>query len=65
MKTKQDNNVTDHIGVVYAENETELSWPIGPDAVCEENQIGQWHNWLYRYGLHWKWNWVVVTDLTK
>lgn len=24
-KTKQDNEVTDHIGVVYAKNETKLS----------------------------------------
>ena len=28
MKTKQDNNVTDHISVIYNENETKLSWPI-------------------------------------
>ena len=26
-KTKQ-NNVTDHIGVVYEESETKLSWPV-------------------------------------
>ena len=28
MKTRKNNNVIDHIGSVYAENETELSWPI-------------------------------------
>ena len=29
MKTKQDNDVIDRIGVIYAKNDTELSWPIG------------------------------------
>ena len=38
MKTKQDNDVTDHIGVVYAENETKLSWLIGSGVICEEDQ---------------------------
>ena len=28
-KTRQDNNMTDHICVVYADNEIELSWLIG------------------------------------
>ena len=28
MKTRHDNNMIDHIGVVYHENEIELSWPI-------------------------------------
>ena len=27
-KTKQDNNVTNCIGVVYVKNDTALSWPI-------------------------------------
>ena len=52
MKTRHDNNVIDRIGAIYAENETELSWPIRPDAVYEENQMGQWHDWLYKSGLH-------------
>ena len=26
MKTKQDNDVTDHRGAVYAENKTKLLW---------------------------------------
>ena len=26
MKTKQDNNVIDHIGAIYDENENELLW---------------------------------------
>ena len=41
MKTKQDNDETDGTGVVYAENETELSWSIRPCTVCDKNQIGQ------------------------
>ena len=31
----------DHIGAIYTKNETKLSWLIGPDAVCYENQSGQ------------------------
>ena len=27
-KTTQDNDVTDHTGVVYVEKDIELSWPI-------------------------------------
>ena len=41
MKTSQDNNIIDYIGMVYAKNDTELSWPIGPDAVCFKNQTKQ------------------------
>ena len=37
MKTKQDNNVTDHIGAIHIENETMLSWSIEPGALCDEN----------------------------
>ena len=29
MKTKQGNDMTDPIGVVYSKNDTELYWPIG------------------------------------
>ena len=39
MKTRQDNDVTDHRGVFYFEN-IELSWSIRPGAVYDENQIG-------------------------
>ena len=38
-KTKQDNDMTDHTSVVYIENDTEMSWPIGSGADCDENQI--------------------------
>lgn len=41
MKTRQDNNVIDRIGVIYAENDNELSWPIGLGANYGENQIVQ------------------------
>ena len=34
-KTTQDDDVTDHTGVVYTENNTELSWPIGVGAVFD------------------------------
>ena len=32
MKTRQDNDVTDRIGVVYTENDIELPWSIGSSA---------------------------------
>ena len=41
MKTRQDNDVTNHIGVIYDEKKIEFSWPIKPGAICDENQIGQ------------------------
>ena len=37
IKTKQDNDVTDHTRVGYTENETKLFWPIGPGVACDEN----------------------------
>ena len=37
MKTRQDNNVTDHIGVVYVENETKLPCLIGLGTINDEN----------------------------
>ena len=36
-KTRQDNDMIDHTWVVYAENETKLSWSIGSGADCDEN----------------------------
>ena len=36
-KTWQDNDVTDHIGLVYVEIEFELLGPIWPFSVYEEN----------------------------
>ena len=40
-KTRQDNDMTSYIGVVYAKNETELLRPIELGVVCYQNQIGQ------------------------
>ena len=37
MKTKQDNNVTNCIDAVYAQNETQLLYLIILGAVCDEN----------------------------
>ena len=41
MKTKHGNDMTDHIGMVYAENDIELSWLIRLGAVYDENQTKQ------------------------
>ena len=41
MKTRQDNDMTKHIGVVYAENDIELSWAIRPSVLYDENQKRQ------------------------
>lgn len=40
MKTKQDNNLTNRVGMFYTENDIELSWLVKSSAVYEENQIG-------------------------
>ena len=32
--------MTNRTGAVYAENETELSWPIGSSANYDKNHIG-------------------------
>lgn len=37
MKTRKDNDVTDHTIVVYVENETKVSWPIELGMVCDQN----------------------------
>ena len=39
-KTKQDNDMTDYIDLVYAETEIKLSGPISMDVVCAENLTG-------------------------
>lgn len=39
-KTKQDNNVINHIDAVYIEKGNELLWSIKSSANCDENQIG-------------------------
>ena len=37
MKTRDNNNVTDHISLVYAKIETELSRPKWLGTICDEN----------------------------
>ena len=36
-KTKQENGMTDHIGLVYVEIETQLSIPMWLGAIYDEN----------------------------
>ena len=55
VKTRQDNNLTNHTSTVYDENETELLRPIELGAVCDENQTGQQHDWLYKCDRLQKW----------
>ena len=40
-KTRQENDITDCICVVYIEIEIELLGPIESSTVCYQNQIGQ------------------------
>ena len=40
-KARHDNEVTDHTGAIYVENNTKLSWAIRLGADCDENQVGQ------------------------
>ena len=37
MKTRQDNDLIDRVGVFYTENNVELSWPIRSGVNCDEN----------------------------
>ena len=39
MKNREDNNVIDRTGAVYAKNETERSWSIMQGAIYDENNI--------------------------
>lgn len=41
MKTRHDNDLTDHIGLIYAKTKNELSGPIGPSVVYDENHTGK------------------------
>ena len=40
-KTKQDNDMTNHIGLVHTKIKMELSGPIQQDTICDENQTRQ------------------------
>ena len=41
MKTRHDNNVTNHTGAFYAENDTKLLWLIEQGAICDKNKTWQ------------------------
>ena len=41
IETRRDNDVTDHIGLVYTKTEVELSRPIWLGAIYDENHTGQ------------------------
>ena len=56
INTRQDNNMIDHIGVIYVRNDIELSWLIESGVDCDKNQIRQQRDWSYRYSLHQKQN---------
>ena len=62
MKMRQDNNMTDHEGPLYTENETELLWLIQQEMVYDEDQTIQQCDWSYKYGLRWNQNWTIMTD---
>lgn len=36
-KIKLENDMTKRTNVVYTKKKTELLWPIGPSAVCDES----------------------------
>ena len=61
-KTKQDNDMTDHMSLVYVENDIELLWPIKSGANSDENHIEQLCECLYRCGLCQKQNWVIMIN---
>ena len=65
MKTKKGNDMTDRIGLIYAETQTKLSGSIWLSVVCDENLTRQRRDWWYRCGLHQKWNLVVLTNQNK
>ena len=62
IKTRQDNDLIDHTGMVYVEKETELSWSMALGTVCDENLIGQRRDRSYTSGLCQKQNWTIVID---
>lgn len=64
-KARQDNNVTNHIDLVYAEIEIELSRPIWPSVVCDENHIGQQHGRLYNCIILQNQYWTILIDRIK
>ena len=64
MKMRQDNDVTDLVGPLYAENETELSWLIQYDMVYGGDQTWQRRDWSYMCDLLRNQNLTVMNDQT-
>ena len=64
IKTKQNNDEIDCIGMVYVENEIEQFEPIWLVVVYDENQTGQWCDRLYRCVLKMKskLNWWDISN---
>ena len=62
MIIRQDNDVTDCIGLVCSKTESKLLGFIWLGIVYDENQTGQQLDWSYRYGLRRKWNWLIVIN---
>ena len=58
----QDNNVTNSKGVIFTKYDIELSRPFGQCVIYDEDEIGQWHDLLYRFALRRKQYWTVMTD---
>ena len=56
MKTKQENDLIDSVGVLYVENNTKLLWWIGLGVDYDVNQIGELHDWSFGCSLHRKRN---------
>ena len=55
-KTRQDNDVINHKGVISVEYNIELSRSIQQCMVYDEDENGQWRDWSHRSSLHWKRN---------
>ena len=55
MKTAQDNDVINRIGLVYSEIKTQLPETIWSGGVYDENKIGQQHDRLDKCVEHRKW----------
>lgn len=60
--TIQDNNMIDHVGAVYAEIKSKLSWSIEQDVVCHEKQIRHLCDRSYKCDLRKIQYWTMKTD---
>ena len=60
MKIRLDNNMIDHTGEFYVENDIEMAWLIGPGVVCDENKTWQRRDPSYKCSVCQKWYWTIV-----